>query len=69
MRGIVFILAPVMALARFAVAEAGEPAAPVPIKLAVFPFELEDFSAAAAYIPPTTSTASNCGFRPKRRVG
>ncbi len=52
MRGIVFILAPVMALARFAVAEAGEPAAPVPIKLAVFPFELEDFSAAAAYIPP-----------------
>ncbi len=31
---------------------AAESAAPAPIKLAVFPFELEDFSAAAAYIPP-----------------
>ena len=30
---------------------AAETAAP-PIKLAVFPFELEDFSAGAAYVPP-----------------
>jgi hypothetical protein len=52
MRGIVFILVPVMALAGFAVAKADDPAASRPIKLAVFPFELEDFSAAAAYTPP-----------------
>jgi Protein of unknown function (DUF2380) len=52
MRSIAFILAPVMIVAGFAVAKAAEPAAPRPIKLAVFPFELEDFSAAAAYIPP-----------------
>ena len=52
MRSIAFILAPVMALAGFAVARAGEPVAERPIKLAVFPFELEDFSAAAAYTPP-----------------
>ena len=52
MRGIAFVLAPVMALAGFAVARAGETAAGRPIKLAVFPFELEDFSAAAAYTPP-----------------
>ena len=56
MRSIAFILAPVMVVAGFAVAEAtekvAEPAAPRPIKLAVFPFELEDFSAAAAYIAP-----------------
>ena len=56
MRNFAFLLAPVMVVAGFAVAEAtekvAEPAAPRPIKLAVFPFELEDFSAAAAYIPP-----------------
>ena len=52
MRGIAFVLAPAMAVAGFAVASAAEPAAPQPIKLAVFPFELEDFSAAAAYMPP-----------------
>jgi hypothetical protein len=52
MRGIAFILAAAMALSGFAVAKAAEPAAPPPIKLAVFPFELEDYSAAAAYIPP-----------------
>ena len=52
MRGIAFILVPVMALAGFAVAKAGDPAASRPIRLAVFPFELEDFSAAAAYAPP-----------------
>ena len=52
MRGIAFILAPAMAFAGFAAGKAAEPAAPPPIKLAVFPFELEDFSAAAAYIAP-----------------
>ena len=52
MRGIAFILAPVMAVAGFTAAKAAERAAPPPIKLALFPFELEDFSAAAAYIPP-----------------
>jgi len=52
MRGSAFILAPAMFLAGLAGAGAAEPAAPQPIKLAVFPFELEDFSAAAAYLPP-----------------
>ena len=52
MRHIAFMMVPVMALAGFAVAAAAEPAAPRPIKLAVFPFELEDFSAAAASTPP-----------------
>ena len=49
MRTIVLILAPAMALA---VAQAAETAAPSPVKIAVFPFELEDFSAGAAYVPP-----------------
>jgi hypothetical protein len=52
MRGIALALAAAMALSGFAVAKAAEPAAPPPIKLAVFPFELEDFSAAAAHTPP-----------------
>jgi hypothetical protein len=52
MRGIPFILAPAIVVAGFAVATAGESAATAPIKLVVFPFELEDFSAAAAYTPP-----------------
>jgi hypothetical protein len=52
MRGITFILAAAMVFAGFAAAEAAEPVAPPPIKLALFPFELEDFSAAAAYTPP-----------------
>lgn len=52
MRGIPLILASVMMAAGFQVAAAEKAAAPVPIRLAVFPFELEDFSAAAAYIPP-----------------
>jgi hypothetical protein len=52
MRGIALLLAPVTVIAGFALARAdGSEAAP-PIKLALFPFELEDFSAAAAYIPP-----------------
>jgi len=52
MRGSPFILVTAMVAAGFAVASAAEPAAPQPIKLAVFPVELEDFSAAAAYIAP-----------------
>ena len=50
MRGIAFILAPALVVAGLAVAGGAE--APVPVKLAVFPFELEDFSAGAGYIPP-----------------
>jgi hypothetical protein len=52
MRLVAFILAPAMVVAGFAAASAVEPAAPQPIRLALFPFELEDFSAAAAYTPP-----------------
>jgi hypothetical protein len=52
MRRISFILAPIVVLAGFSAANAAEPSAPSPVKLAVFPFEMEDFSAAAAYVPP-----------------
>jgi len=52
MHGIPFILASAMVVTPFAVATADQSTAPAPIRLAVFPFELEDFSAAAAYIPP-----------------
>ena len=47
MRNIMFVLAPVMLLAGVAVADAAEIAAPSRVKIAVFPFELVDFSAAA----------------------
>ena len=52
MRAIALILAPAILLAAFAPAAAAETAAPSPVKMAVFPFELEDFSAGAAYVPP-----------------
>ena len=52
MRGIPLILASAIVVTGFAVATAGEPAATAPIKLVVFPFELVDFSAAAASTPP-----------------
>ena len=52
MRSIAFVLASAMVVAALAVGAAAESAAPTPISLAVFPFELEDFSAAAAYIAP-----------------
>src|SRR5438128_2777395 len=52
MRYITLILAPAIVLSALAVAESAETAAPSPTKIAVFPFELEDFSAAAAYVPP-----------------
>ncbi len=51
MRGIPFILASAIVVAGLTDATAGEPAA-APIKLVVFPFELIDFSAAAAHTPP-----------------
>jgi hypothetical protein len=51
MRSITFILAPAMLLIGSAVAGAAEAVAPSPVKIAVFPFELVDFSAAAAYVP------------------
>jgi hypothetical protein len=52
MHAVSLILTSVMVVAGVAAATAGETAAPAPIRLALFPFELEDFSAAAAYIPP-----------------
>jgi uncharacterized protein DUF2380 len=52
MRTIALILAPAMVLAALAAAGAAETVVPSPIKMAVFPFELEDFSAGAAYVPP-----------------
>jgi hypothetical protein len=50
MRRIAFILAPALVVA--GLAGAGGAEAPVPVKLALFPFELEDSSAGAGYIPP-----------------
>ena len=52
MRGLPFILALTMLVAGLAGARADQSVAPAPIRLALFPFELEDFSAGAAYIPP-----------------
>lgn len=52
MRTIALILAPAIVLSALAVAGAAETGAPSPTKIAVFPFELEDFSAGAAYVPP-----------------
>jgi hypothetical protein len=49
---IVSILAPALMLAGFAVAGAAEAADSPSIKLALFPFELEDVSAGAGTIPP-----------------
>src|SRR5215475_5972731 len=51
MRSALF-LAPVVLLASFTLADAEDSNGPPPIKLALFAFELEDFSAAAAYVPP-----------------
>ena len=52
MRAIALILAPAIVLVAFAPAAAAETVAPSLVKMAVFPFELEDFSAGAAYVPP-----------------
>jgi hypothetical protein len=51
MRGILSILVSATILAGCAAVQADEAMAPPVIKLMVFPFELEDFSAAAAYRP------------------
>lgn len=51
MRSITLILASAMLLAGSAVAGAAETVAPSPVKIALFPFELVDFSAAAPYVP------------------
>ena len=50
MRSMTSILAPAVLLASSAVAGAAE-ATSSPVKIAVFPFELVDFSAAAPYVP------------------
>ena len=47
MRSIALILAPAVALAAPSAAGAADT-----VKIAVFPFELEDFSAGAGYVPP-----------------
>ncbi|WP_426528950.1 DUF3280 domain-containing protein [Bradyrhizobium sp. McL0615] len=52
MRDIALILAPAIMLASLVTAGAAATVAPSPIKIAVFPFELEDFSGAAGYVPP-----------------
>src|SRR4051794_24630530 len=52
MRRAAFVLAPVLLFAGLAAVRSAEPIASQPIKLAVFPFELEDFSGAAGYVPP-----------------
>ena len=52
MRAIALILAPAIVLAALSAAGAAETVVPSPVKMAVFPFELEDFSAAAGYVPP-----------------
>jgi uncharacterized protein DUF2380 len=51
MRSRTSILASAMLIAGSIVAGAAETAAPSPVKIAVFPFELADFSAAAPYVP------------------
>jgi hypothetical protein len=52
MRVVPFSLAAAVLIAGIVPVTADEAPAAGPIRLAVFPFELEDFSAAAAYIPP-----------------
>jgi hypothetical protein len=52
MRAIALILAPAIVLAALSAAGAAETVVPSPVKMAVFPFELEDFSAGAGYVPP-----------------
>jgi uncharacterized protein DUF2380 len=52
MRTIALIFAPAIVLAALAATGATEAVAQSPVKMAVFPFELEDFSAGAAYVPP-----------------
>ena len=51
MRNRTSILASIIVLGGNIAVGAAETAAPLPVKIAVFPFELADFSAAAAYVP------------------
>jgi hypothetical protein len=51
MRSMTSVLAPAILFASSVVAGAAETVAPSPVKIAVFPFELVDFSAAAPYVP------------------
>jgi hypothetical protein len=51
MRAILSLLVWASVFAGFVAAEADEAVAPPVVKLAVFPFELQDFSAAAAFTP------------------
>lgn len=50
MRRIMFFLAPAILLAGSVVDGTAQSVAPSPVKIAVFPFELADFSAAAPYV-------------------
>jgi hypothetical protein len=52
MRYIGFLLVPAMWLTGPMAAATAETAAPSRVRIAVFPFELEDFSAGAAYVAP-----------------
>ena len=52
MRYIAFLLGPAMLLTGPIGASSAETAVPARVKIAVFPFELEDFSAGAAYVAP-----------------
>ena len=52
MRHIAFLLIPAILLTGLIAAATAETAAPAQVKIAVFPFELEDFSAGAADVPP-----------------
>ena len=52
MRHIAFLLIPAILLTGLIAAATAETAAPARVKIAVFPFELEDFSAGAAYVAP-----------------
>ena len=71
MRGIAHILVTVLPSSRQALqapTRLNEPRRPRS-NWPLFPFELEDYSAAAAYIPPLMmSTASSCGLPPRRRA-
>jgi len=52
MRYTAFLHVPGFLFAASLAAATAQTAAPPPVKIAVFPFELEDFSAGAAYVPP-----------------
>jgi len=69
MRGIAFMLASAMVAAGFAAPRRRNRLRRPPIKTAVFPFELEDFSAAAAYHPPDDIDREQLRLSTEERVG